>query len=345
MKHNRAALALLLGACAPPAQVRLPGPTAAAATVLADTSRREFEPIDARAAGVDPAALARLDADARQTHSDALFLLQNGRVLLDRRYTPEADAPIELMSITKSVSALAVAMLLEAGTIESVDVPLTRYFPEWKQGNKQRVTLAHLLTHTSGVQADDDTTEIWQSSDFVQLALTAELTTPPGTTFHYNDKASNLVGEVVKFASGEPLDRFVARRLFAPLGIDRFEWLRDPAGHPMVQSGLKLRAGDLARIGEMLRLRGAGLLAPQWVDKLTHPSTPLQKHHGLFFWIPDSGRGFAGRGYLGQHLLVLPEHGVVAVRLRHWSPAAKAGSDDFDDFERSVDALFAARNQ
>ncbi len=346
---TRAALALaVLCGCAAPPPPQLPAPTTARPTVLADPRYREPRPIDARSAGVDASELAALDAEAARLHSDSMVLLKDGRVLLDRRYTRYADAPIELMSITKSVSALAVAMLLEAGTIESLDVPLTHYFPEWNQGNKKRITLRHVLTHTSGLQADDDTTEIWQSPDFVQLALTAELSTPPGTTFHYNDKAANLVGEIVRRASGERLDRFVAHRLFEPLGIQRFEWLRDPQGHTLVQSGLKLSAIDLARIGEMLRLRGAGLLGPRWVDALTQPATALHAHHGLFFWIPDSvgsSGSFAGRGYLGQHLVVLPERGVVAVRLRHWSPDATPGADDFDDFEHRIATLFAARPQ
>lgn len=335
--------ALVLGGCAAAVPLRLAGPTAARPTALASGAPTELPPADAARAGVSAVGLATLDADAERMHSDALVLLKDGHVLLDRSYTPEASAPIELMSITKSIAALGVAMLLEDGALSALDVPLTRYFPEWKQGQKQKITLAHLLTHTSGLQDEDDPSEIWQSPDFVQLALAAELTTAPGTTFRYSNKAANLVGEVVLRASGERLDQLLARRLFAPLGIERYEWLRDPAGHALVQSGLKLRAMDLARIGELLRLRGGGLVAAHWLDQLTRPSTKLNGQHGLYFWIPDSGHGFAGRGYLGQCLLVLPDRGVVAVRLRHWSPTAKSGPDDFADFERRVDALFPAR--
>lgn len=341
---SRLALAaLVLCACSAGTPPRLHGPTAAQPTALAPADAPTFAPGDAASAGVSANALAKLDADAERLHSDALVILKDGHLLLDRRYTPEANAPIELMSITKSIAALAVAMLLEDGTLPALDVPLTRYFPEWKQGQKQKITLAHVLTHTSGIQADDDVSEIWQSPDFVQLALTAELTTPPGGVFHYNNKAANLVAEVVQRASGERLDRLLARRLFAPLGIERYEWLRDPQGHALVQSGLKLRAMDLARIGELLRMGGGGIVSARRIGELTRRSTPLNAHHGLFFWIPDSGHGFAGRGYLGQYLLVLPERGVVAVRLRHWSPTAKSGPDDFADFERRVADLLPGR--
>ena len=341
-----AALALLLVACAQPAPTRLPAPLTATPTALGARAP-EPVPLDADEAGVDPAKLAALDADAARTHSDALVLWKDGRVLLHRRYTPEADGLIETMSITKSITALAVALLAEDGTL-SVEEPLTRYFPEWKQGQKQRITLLHLLGHTSGLEDTDDTSEIWPSPDFVQLALTAELTTAPGTAFRYNNKAANLVPEVVRRASGEPIDRLLARRLFAPLGIERYEWLRDPQGHALGQSGLKLGAFDLARIGELLRRggvwRGAGgdtrILAEATIERLTRRSSPLAPHHGLFFWIPESGHGFVARGYLGQRMLVLPARGVVAVRLRHWSPTAKPGVDDFDDFERRVHDLF-----
>lgn len=326
--------------------MRLPAPTVATPTTLQTPGPPSTPALDAAAAGVEPAALARLDADAARSHSDAMVLWKDGRVLLDRRYTPEGEQPIETMSITKSVSALAIAMLVEDQRLESFEVPLTRFFPEWNQGKKKRITLLHVLRHTSGLQDTDDTSEIWQSPDFVQLALAAELESEPGTRFHYNNKAANLLGEVVRRACGERLDHFLARRLFAPLGVERYEWLRDPSGHPLVQSGLKLNARDLAQIGEMLRLRGTvngkSILRSASIDRLTRADSPHERR-GLFFWIPDSGRGFVARGYLGQRLLVLPEHGVVAVRLRHWTAEARPGADDFEDFEHRVEQLFAGR--
>lgn len=340
---KRALLALALSGCASTTPLRLPAPTVATPTVLS-VAGAELAPIDAEHAGVDPSALARLDAEAIATHSDALVLLKDGRVLWHRRYTAEANQPIETMSITKSVSAIAVAMCLEDGHIGSLDEPLYRWFPEWRQGKKQQITLRNLLTHSSGLQDTDDTSEIWRSPDFVQLALAAELDSPPGARFHYNNKAANLVAEVVHRACGERIDQLLARRLFAPLGIEHYQWLRDPAGHALVQSGLKLEALDLAKIGEMLRLRGRyathELLDPTSLDALLAPS-PRQRLHGLFFWLLESGHGFAGRGYLGQHLVVLPERGVVAVRLRHWTASARSGRDDFDDFESKVLRLFA----
>lgn len=328
-------------ACAPPTAPVLPAPTSAPATVFAVESSAP-PTIDAAEAGVEPMMLAAFAEEARRTHSDGVVLLVQGRLLLHVQ-GEHGDVPVDTMSLTKTVSALAVLLCLDDGRIGSLDDPLTRWFPEWKQGQKQRISVRHLLTHTSGLQDTDDTSEIWPSPDFVQLALSAELEDAPGARFHYNNKASNLIAELVQRAAGERIDRLLARRLFEPLGIEHYEWLRDPAGHALVQSGLKLSALDMAKLGELLRRRGldaqTSRIQPASIDALLRPSAH-NRQHGLFVWL--LAHGFGGRGYLGQHLLVLPARGVVAVRLRGWTPRARAGVDDFPDFEARVEQLFGA---
>jgi CubicO group peptidase (beta-lactamase class C family) len=146
------------------------------------------------------------------------------------------------------VVSLAVGLLLDEGRIKSLDQPVSDFYPEWRQGAKRRITIRHLLTHTSGLQnAQHTSEEIYPSGDFVQLALAAELTSEPGTAGAYNNKAVNLLAGVVEQASGQKLDAYLRERLFTPLGIVAFEWSRDDAGNPHAMSGLQIRPRDFAR--------------------------------------------------------------------------------------------------
>lgn len=66
--------------------------------------------------------------------------------------------------------------------ITSIDDPVFKYYPEWRQGQKQNITLRHVLTHTSGLQDPGNSSDVERSPDAVRLALAAELSDPAGTS-------------------------------------------------------------------------------------------------------------------------------------------------------------------
>jgi hypothetical protein len=143
---------------------------------------------------------------ARKSHSEALVVWQDGKPLLEW-YGDGKARKIEAMSVTKSVVSLAMGRLLTQTKITSLNQTVADFYPEWKQGHKAKITIRHLMNHTSGLQNFPITyQEIYPSPDFVQLALCAELENPPGTTFSYNNKALCLLAGVVKKACGKKLD-------------------------------------------------------------------------------------------------------------------------------------------
>ncbi len=254
--------------------------SAAAATPALPVSTPEKE-------GLDPTALERLVTRARETKSDALVVLRNGK-LVGEWYFDQPRGRIETMSMTKSVVSMAIGRLVTTGRIASLDLPLHTWFPELKQGRKERMTLRHVLTQTSGIQTEKMTQSIYASPDFVQLALAAELTDAPGEKFTYNNKAMNLLSEVVRRASGQPLDAFAAKELFAPLGIKDFQWSKDRAGQPHGMSGLQLSPLDVAKLGQLMLDEGrAGrqqVLSAEWVRESAKPAANMQGY-GLTWWL------------------------------------------------------------
>jgi len=179
-------------------------------------------------AALSQAALDALVTRAGELDTDALVVMKDGRVVVEKWYRG-APHRIESMSVTKSVVALAVGRLLQTGKLKSVDERVSRWYPEWRQGRKRGITIRHLLTQTSGLQADRKTgTEIYGNPDFVQLALCAELSADPGTRFFYNNKATNLLAGLVQRISGQRLDLYLRNEVFAPLGISDVSWELDP---------------------------------------------------------------------------------------------------------------------
>ncbi|MFC4455120.1 serine hydrolase domain-containing protein [Deinococcus sonorensis] len=234
--------------------------------------------------------LSALIQEAYDTQSSALVILQDGHPLVSEVMDDLGDRPIETMSVTKAVVSLLVGRAVTLGRVADVDQPVSAWFPEWKQGRKQHLTLRHLLTHTSGLQnVPVAHEELYPSPDLVQLALCAELDHPPGTQFTYNNKAVNLLIGVLARATGQPVDEFAAAELFGPLGIDDWVWQRDPAGTPHGMSGLQLRPADLARLGQLAlcdgEVDGQALIHADWMRMSTSPATSVTDAVGFLWWL------------------------------------------------------------
>jgi CubicO group peptidase (beta-lactamase class C family) len=246
---------------------------------------------DAASAGVDQAALTHLMLRANLFHSDAVVILADGRLVAEARFGKPAG-PIEVSSITKSVTGLAIGRLLYTGKIRSLDEAVATWYPEWRRGPKKAITLRQLMNHTSGLAAQPTPEEVYASPNLLRQALAADLAYPPGSHFFYNHKAVNLLAGIVEKASGRKLDEYLRDELFAPLGIAHFAWMRDPAGNPHVLAGLQLDARDLARIGQLMLDQGVynrqRLLGADFVRESVHAAQPFSPTGGLLWWvIPD----------------------------------------------------------
>lgn len=146
--------------------------------------------------GISSKALETLLKRGADSHSDAIVIIKDDQVV-GQWYFGKPQALIETQSDTKSIAALAIGCLLHDGKIKSLDEPVCDFYPEWNQGRKKLITIRQILNHTSGLQANPHTEEIYVSPNFVQLALAAELTTDPGTAFFYNNKAVNLLTGII----------------------------------------------------------------------------------------------------------------------------------------------------
>jgi CubicO group peptidase (beta-lactamase class C family) len=237
-------------------------------------------------AGFRAEALEALLQRAKETHSSALVLVKDG-ALVGEWYFGGATQRTDTMSATKPIAGLAIGFLVADGTIPSVDTPLSTYFPQWREGLKAKVTLRHVLQHTSGLEAKRRVTDFIWRDDFVEAALSSPIITEPGTTEFYNNKAVNLLSGVVKATTGKPLDALLDERLFTPLGVDAWNWIHDPRGNPHAMSGLQLHPLDLAKVGVMLAdggvWQGRRILPAEWIAAATSPGVGAASTWGYLF--------------------------------------------------------------
>jgi CubicO group peptidase (beta-lactamase class C family) len=131
-----------------------------------------------------------------------------------------------IASVTKQFTCLAVMLLKRRGLV-GYDDPIGRYFPDFPP-YRERVTLRHLMTHTSGV-GEYLNTEFWQAcvdgKEFTQEALVeiirglGELEFEPGENWRYCNSNYILLGALVEKVAGESFAAFLERHVFGPLGM------------------------------------------------------------------------------------------------------------------------------
>lgn len=266
---------------------------------------------------VDPVERDALVVAAADARSRSLAVLYGGE-LVGEWYAGGRPGPAGTWSITKAVVGLAVGLLIREGRIESVETPVYEFFPVWAEDDRSAVTIRHLMTHTSGL-ADGQPLDLYENG--LGFVLDSELVGTPGETVRYNNSAFNLLAGVVEAAAGQPIDEYVGENLFRPLGIDDFTWERDNAGHPMGNTGLKIAAGDLAKVGQLMLQEGQWerrqILDREWVDRAVTPQVEGGPPIGLV-WMLGIEDGDVARfhhsGALGQFLVIYPEEELVGVR-------------------------------
>jgi len=249
----------------------------------------------------------------------------------------DQDTVFRIASVTKTITAIAVMQLLEQGLVD-LDAPANDYLNAYRlipaRPGFRPATLRHLLTHTAGVRA------VREPSDLFRPALGwgtragrpvpplagyyrggLHIDAEPGTKWAYSNHGFATLGQIVEDVSGIPLGRYFRERVFGPLGMDHSDLTRTGRVRPRLATGYVLRSrglravtdrevvpagggsvysttGDMARYAAALLGGGANehgrVLMPATLASMFEPSYQPDPR------IPGMGLGFF-RGQAGAH--------------------------------------------
>ena len=276
-------------------------------------------------------------AAAAITLSGTLVALRGFGHLTYDAGTPEVtcETIFDVASLTKVLATTAMAMVLyERGQLD-LNATVSSHLPDFGgDGDRARVTVRMLLAHTSGLPAYARLFATTTSrAGLVAAACRLPLEAAPGERTEYSDIGFILLGEILERTAGEPLDRFCADTIFAPLGMARtgfrppVEWreqippteddrslprgvvqgevhdenawvMGGVAGH----AGLFAPAADIARFAECMWRGGAPVFRDETVALFT-AAQPVRSGYGRGLgWDrvsqpSQSGRYFSGASY------------------------------------------------
>jgi len=274
--------------------------------------------------GVASAIQTALDA---QEISGAVTVVVTKDTVLDRAALGFADLaeqkPMQsdtifwIKSMTKPVTGVAILLLQDEGKL-NVDDPVANYLPEFSglktpSGQPANLTIAHLLTHTSGLgegwgESGSATDPARTLADLVRQALASPMQFEPSARWKYTQYGINTAGRIVEIVSGLTFDRFLQQRLFDPLGMkdttfyptaaqlprivtrytkNKETGTLEPVAPrpdilardrpPLATSGIYSTGPDFARLCQMLlnggQFNGRRFLQPETVKRFSTPRT------------------------------------------------------------------------
>ena len=162
------------------------------------------------------------------------------------------ETKFRIASLTKQFTAALVLRLVEDGAID-LDAPISTYLPDYPAAQADRVTVHHLLSHTSGVPehtSRPDLGEIMRRSytpdDFLALFSDLPLDFEPGSQFRYSNSGYYLLGVIVERVTGETFAVALRDRLLAPLGLRDTGYDPFPEIVPELARGYVRTAGGFA---------------------------------------------------------------------------------------------------
>jgi len=258
-----------------------------------------------------------------------------------------------MQSVSKTITSATLGVAVARGDFRAgLDTPILKYFDPARVAHlddrKRRMTLRDVLTMTTGLDWNEDTpyndptnacSLMEATEDWVQFVIDRPMSNEPGKVFAYSSGATELLAYIFQKETGQDIEQYASKYLFAPLGIEHHYWKRTPKGVVDTEGGLYLEAQDLAKIGYLYlnegRWAGKQIVTQNWVRESLAPRVDAGDgwKYGYQWWLLPAGTPqrlvWMARGFGGQRLFVIPEENLILV-FTAWDIL---GNDSFDERE------------
>ena len=229
--------------------------------------------------------------------------------------------------MSKSVVSLLYGIALSEGLVPAPGDQLLAAFPEYadlpSDSHRDAINIEDVPTMRMGTEwneslpyTDPRNSEIAMelAPDRYRFVLDRPMVEEPGTVWTYSGGATAILARLIAKGTGKPIDAYAAEKLFAPLGINEFEWVRGGGGEPSAASGLRLKLRDPAKIGRMIAKGGSHdgkqVVPAEWLQATFTPQVTLQGlRYGYHWYLAGQGDPpiwMSGFGNGGQRLTVQP---------------------------------------
>jgi CubicO group peptidase (beta-lactamase class C family) len=286
----------------------------------------------------------------------SILIARRGKLVLEEYFFGhDRKTPHDLRSAGKTFASVMLGAAMLRGAAVSPQTKVYELLAErgpfaHPDPRKAKITLAHLMTHTSGLACNDNDDSSPGNENTLQ-AQTAEpdwwrytldlpLAHEPGQRYAYCSASMNLMGAALTTATGTWLPEFFDRAIARPLGFGPYHWNLTPTGEGYLGGGSWMRPRDLLKIGQVYLdggvWRGQRIVTEEWIAASTEPRIHIspattglsEEEFGDYYGEGDDAyawhlgairsgqrayRTFEASGNGGQLLIVAPELDLVVV--------------------------------
>ncbi|MFT5277218.1 MAG: CubicO group peptidase (beta-lactamase class C family) [Glaciecola sp.] len=242
----------------------------------------------------------------------AIVVLKNGNLLLEEYFNgSQRETLHDPRSVSKSIASTMLGIAIQDGHVDSEEAKLDTFYKLENFDNyslaKSQVSLKDLLTMTSGFEGDDsDSSSIgneenmYPTDNWVNFTLNLPMRSGERSylaadtkQWAYFTAGTVLLGDVLNKAVPHGLKKYTKKALFEPLGINKYKWQFTPQDVVNTAGGLRLRALDFAKYGQLYKndgvWSGKQIISKQWVKESLKGQVPRSDendsgHYGYLFW-------------------------------------------------------------
>lgn len=282
-----------------------------------------------------------ISAELQKMHTDlktvAFLVLKNDTIVHEQYQAPYNEHSLSnSFSMAKSIVSILIGIAYKDGLIKSLDTPVYEYLPEFKEGEKAKITIRHCLMMASGLNFQEEyagpfnhTTESYYGTDLRKLVRKLKVVAPPGTVHNYKGSDPLILSFILNKVTQKTLSEYMSEKLWTPIqAVDKALWSLDHKnGDEKSYCCVNSNARDFARIGLLYlhkgNWKGKQLVDTSYIEQSLTPLTlPDEKgeiatYYGYLWWLMDYKKEkiFYARGILGQFIIVIPTKNIVIVRL------------------------------
>jgi CubicO group peptidase (beta-lactamase class C family) len=247
-------------------------------------------------------ALNQKIAENRFRDITGIIVIKNEKLLLEEYFnTYERDSLNDTRSVGKSFASVLTGIAIKDGYLKNEDQKISEFYDLKTFKNysprKDDVTIKSLLTMSSGFDGNDADDEspgneenMYPTDNWIQFALDLSMTeNKPGEKWSYFTAGAVLTGDILDKSVPKGLENYAGQKLFKPLGINSYKWQYTPQHKVSTAGGLKMRALDLAKFGQLYKNNGV------WNGRTILDRNWIKKSFTNYF---SDHKDFEGYGYL-----------------------------------------------
>ncbi|MBP1167497.1 CubicO group peptidase (beta-lactamase class C family) [Chryseobacterium sp. PvR013] len=284
-------------------------------------------------------SLNRKIAENRFKNITGIVIIKEGKLLLEEYFNGSGrDSLQDTRSVGKSFSSALTGIAIKEGYLKSEDQNLKEFYNlnQFKNNSSQKenVTLKSLLTMSSGFDGNDENYDspgneenMYPTENWVKFTLDLPMTENTiGKNWSYFTAGVVLTGDILDKTVPQGLKNYADKKLFHPLGITNYKWQFTPQQKPSLAGGLRMRALDFAKFGQLYKnngiWNGKTILTQDWIKKsFTNYFTdnPDFEGYGYLFWRKvytvgnNNYEAFQSSGNGGNKIIIFTKIPVVIV--------------------------------